>query len=557
MRNTFKGFFYDKTAKFQVVKFNPSGHNAPIKLNLFSNAVSKKDSIFNGILVPTFDNKSFYSNFTYKYFNLKWKKFEQKSNYYRYIKSPSSFPNFLTFTNYFTNSFLTRRRKRRIYKRRKTRYSAYFANRFIRSTRSTLRSYALVPFWDNNRVRISRIKKYLLRPLAKKKKITGLFKKYWFRHKWNKNPKKLRKLSFKKRIKALKTFYRYKRFYFKRRSYRFKVFRFFNFRRNYKKIRYSRRYAFKKFLKFRKKFKNRRKLLFFRQFFSYAKSTSFKKIRNIRFFKRLVKKSVKRQFFMVYLRYRANFRVRSRIFSNRFGALKFIGFKNYLITSYFFSDTPIVSSAASKKKISKFLNSKFFSYFFLYPQKINYSQNSFYFKFFSTYNLLKNTNFKRFKIHFNLNFKQYYYFFKNFKKFFCMVSPVFLNFIPFRFKNFKKNYRKKFKSRIIALQYIQRRKFIRNLRFSTYFALFCKLILIKRNTKFYRKIIKKILKFVYKRCKFGRIPFFLPFVFNKFFYFGLLSHLNSNIYNRDPFKFNDFYSTKTRRNNRFVLRTKI
>ena len=66
----------------------------------------------------------------------------------------------------------------------------------------------------------------------------------------------------------------------------------------------------------------------------------------------------------------------------------------------------------------------------------------------------------------------------------------------------------------------------------------------------------KFIKFIYRRSKSGRMLFLLPFILNKFIYFGLLSHFNSNIYLRDPAKFNDFYSSKLRKS-KFILYNKI
>ena len=128
--------------------------------------------------------------------------------------------------------------------------------------------------------------------------------------------------------------------------------------------------------------------------------------------------------------------------------------------------------------------------------------------------------------------------------------------MPFKFKLAKKLYFKKFESRIVALQYLQRRKLVRNLRFCTYFFLFIRITQMRRGTRLYRRVMKKFIKFIYRRSKSGRMLFLLPFILNKFIYFGLLSHFNSNIYLRDPAKFNDFYSSKLRKS-KFILYNKI
>jgi hypothetical protein len=553
MRNSFKGFFPTNLPKFQVIKFNTNGHNSAIRLNLFSNVSAKRDSVYNAIMLPVFDNKSFYSNYTYKYFNLKWSKFEQKNNYCRYVKTPSAFPNFLTNTNYFMNAFLTRRRKKRVYKRRKIRVSVYFNNRFLRSTKSIFRAYRLRPFYGKKKT--FRLRKKLIRPLAKRKTFKVVFSKYWIRRRWYK---------FSRRHAKNRKFYRFGKpklknkktnkntFYFKKRTYRFRVFRFFGFKKNLKKILYARRYAYLKTRKFRK-FRNvsyKSSLLL-----SYRTKIFSKRVFKLQFFKRLVKKIIKRKYFFKYLGHKLAYKVRSRIFFNKFGILRFLGFKNHLLKTYFH----LVQRFDRKvKNNSNFLStsSSFFSHLFAYPQKLLSSKNNFYFKFFSAYNLLKNKKLKRFKNYFNLNLKQYYYFFKVFNDFFSIISIFRLNFLPFKFELSKKKFFKKFESRISALQYLQRRKLARNLRFCTYFFLFIRVIQLKRGTKFYRRIIKKLMKFIYRRSKSGRILFFLPFVLNKFIYFGLLSHFNPNIYLRDPSKFNDFYSSKLRKS-KFTLHNKI
>lgn len=553
MRNSFKTFFPTNLPKFQVVKFNLNGHNSAIRLNLFSNASVKQNSIYNAMMLPVFDNKSFYSNFTYKYFSLKWAKFEQKNNYYRYVKTPSAFPSFLTSTNYFINSFLTRRRKKRVYnKRRKIRVSVYFTNRFLRSTRSILRAYRLRPFYGKKK--IFRLRKKLIRPLAKRKTFKVIFSKYWIRRRWykfyrrrNRNKKFYRFASSKFKKKKVNK----NTFYFKKRSYRFRVFRFFGFKKNLKKIMYARRYAYRKVRKLKKSRNFNYKSIFLR---TYKAKNFSKKIFKLQFFKKLVKKIIKRKYFVAYLGHKLNYKIRSRIFFNKYGILRFLGFKNHLLATYFNLVRNSHQSVRPKSSSSYVLN--FFHYFFVYPQKLHYSKNNFYFKFFAGYNLLKNNKLKRFKNYFDFNLKQYFFFFKVFRDFFSMISIFKLNFLPFNFWISKKKYFKKFESRISSLQYVQRRKLARNLRFCTYFFLLIRITQLKRGTKFYRRITKKLLKFIYRRSKSGRMLFFLPFVLNKFIYFGLLSHVNSNIYFRDPTKFNDFYSTKLRKS-KFILYNKV
>lgn len=562
MRNSFKGFFSSNFPKFQIVKFNANGHNSAMRLNLFSSANARKDSVYNAIVVPTFDNKAFYSNFTYKYFNLKWTKFEQKSNYYKYVKTPSQFPNFLVPTNYFINSFLSRRRKKRVYKKRRIRFSIYFKNRFLRSSKSIFRSYRLRPFYGKKK-KIFRLRKKLLRPLARKKTFRVLFTKYWVRRPWRKRSKffykKLRKFArfhkFRKGSAGLSK-KRKKKFYFRRRSYRFRVFRFFCFKKNLKKIRYARRYAYRKVRGFRKmRFAKSKNLV--AKINDYTQVSFKKKIFRLQFFKRLAKRIIRRRHFFNYVRFKLGYKTRSRIFYNKFGLFRFLGFKNYLLHTYFGVNlaphytTPSVSNTA--RAVSSF---DFFKYFFLYPQKLLYSDNIFYFKFFSTYNILKSNKLKRFSAYFRINFVQYYYFYKKFTDFFSILSTFKVNFIPFKFNLAKKVYTSKFNSRISGLQYLQRRKLVRNLRFCTYFFLFIRILQLKRGTKLYRRMIKKLIKFIYRRTKAGRIFFFLPFLLNRFIYFGLLSHTNTNIYLRDPIKFNDFYSTKMKKS-KFILHNKI
>ena len=549
MRNTFKGFFPTNLPKFQIVKFNPSGHNSAIRLNLFSNSNVKQDSVYNAIMLPVFDNKSFYSDFTYKYFSLKWSKFEQKNNYYRYIRTPAVFPGFLTTTNYFTNSFLTRRRKKRVYRRRKTRVSVYFINRFLRSTKSVFKAYKLRPFFGKKK--IFRLRKKLLRPLAKRKTFKIMFSKYWVRRRWYKFSRRSKNRKFYRpfNIKSKKKKASKKSFYFKRRSYRLRIFRFFGFKKNLKKIRYARKYAYRKIRKFRKFRSFNYKAFLFR-----VNKKKSKKIFKLQFFKRLVKRVIKRKYFFMYIRYRSKYKVRSRIFFNKFGILKFLGFKNHLLSNYLNINLNFTKKVKNNSLLLS--NPNFFDQFFAYPQKIIYSKNNFYFKFFSAYSILKNKKLKRFRNYFNLNFKQYYYFSKVFGDFFSMISIFKLNFLPFKFKLAKKLYFKKFESRIVALQYLQRRKLVRNLRFCTYFFLFIRITQMRRGTRLYRRVMKKFIKFIYRRSKSGRMLFLLPFILNKFIYFGLLSHFNSNIYLRDPAKFNDFYSSKLRKS-KFILYNKI
>lgn len=567
MRNSYKAFFSSKFPKFQVVKFNPKGHNSPMRLNFFSNINPRKDSSYNGILLPTFDNKSFYSNFTYKYFNLKWKKFEQRSNYNKYVKTPAPFPNFLVSNNYFSNAFLNRRKKRRVYKRRKIRYTVYFKNRFLRSTKSIFRAYRLRPFYDKKKA--PRTRKELVKALARKKKsFKALFRRYWVRKKWRKFPRHHTKQRFTPRWQKKFTIFNKpkpkkptkRKFYFgRRRPYKLRVFRFFNFKKSIKKIKYARRYAYRCIRRFRKirKFKPKPKFWPFQN--KYQKKSLSSRTFKFRFFKRLAKRVIKRRYFLAYIQRKLKYRIRSRIFENKFGTFRFLGFRDYLLQAYFKYNFGPISKKSKKSKKSKLFQPTrpaFFDYFFTYPQKVLYSKRTFYFKFFTIYNILKSKKLKRFITHFNLNFKQYYYFYSFFRDFFSIVSVFKLNFISFNFKLFKKTYSKKFVSRISALQYMQRRKLVRNLRFCTYFILFTRITQLNRGTEPYRHIIKKFIKFIYRRVRSGRMLFFLPFLLNKFIYFGLISHVNSNIYMRDPIKFNEFYSTKTRRS-KFIIRNKI
>ncbi len=549
MRNSFKSIFSISSPKFQVVKFNPNGYNSPLKVNLFSVSNSFKNPSFNSILVPVFDTKTFYSNFTYKYFNLKWSKFEQKSNYYKYVKSPNVFPIFTGVNNYFSNSFLRRRKKSRLYKRRRTRYSIYFRSRFLSASKSVFRSYKLIPFYPKRKLFC--IRKKLLRRLAKRKSKRILFFKFWGRRKRKFNYKGKRWYSRKS-----KTFIRFskrikKKIYFKGKRYKLRVFKFFRFKSLTKKIRYARRYAYRK-LRVRRK--SRIKLFSFLSFYSRSE---YRPIFKINFFKRLVKKTIKRRYFFLYLKKKLAFKLRSRVFTNRFKVSKFLDFKNYLINFYFCNYIYSKRKTSFQKKYGMVnnLNNKFFSTLFTYPQTFFPNKNFFFFKFFSIYSVFKRHNCKFFYSQYKLNFKQIYQFYKTFKNFYAIVNFSQSNFIPFNFRLSKKSYFKRFSSRVKALQYLQRRKLIRNFRFYTYFSLFAKIAFLKRNTRFYRKIIKKFIKFVYKRIKTGRILYFLPFNFNTFFYYGLLSHFNPNIYSRDPSKFNNFYSTKIRKSN-FILRNK-
>lgn len=500
MRNLYNAFSSARFPKFRIVRFNANGYNTSMRLNLFSNANAKKDSIYNSILVPTFDNKSFYSNFTYKYFNLKWSKFEQKSNYYRYVKSPSYFPSFLTSTSYFSNSFVIRRRRKRVYKRRRIRYSVYFKNRFLRSTKSVLRSYRLTNFYPKKK--IFKFRRKLLRPLARKKSFKRLFSKYWVRR-----PRKFKgKFIFRRKFKKKTLFPRFSRFYFRARTYKFRLFRFFNFKKYAKKLYYAKRYAYRKSIKLRNGFSPISRPW---PQHTFGSQSSTKKIVNFKFFRRLAKRAIRRRYFFAYVRQKLSYRVRSRIFYNKFKLLKFLGFKDYLLQNYFnfFTFKPKLTGKLKSKRL---VNSAqlFFSYFFLYPQKLLYSKNCFYFKFFSAYKIFKNSKFPSFRSHFALNIKQYFYFYESFKKFLSILDVLTSAFIPFKFQLSANRPLVKFSNRVTALQYLQRRKLIRNLRFSTYFCLFTRIIQLKRGTKFYRRTFKKLLKFIYRRAKSGRMLFF-------------------------------------------------
>ena len=439
IRNSYKVFSSSKFPKFQVVKFNPNGYNSAMRLNLFSNTNAKRDALYNSIILPTFDNKFSYSNFTYKYFNLKWKKFEQKANYNKYVKTPATFPNFLVTNNYFTNAFLKRRRKRRVYKRRRIRYSVIFKNRFLRSTKSTFRAYRLHPFYPAEKVR--KLRKKLLRTLARKKSFKRLVSKYWVRRHWPGYYRRIRQshgYKYYKRHKKLQRIRR--RFYFKRRSYKLRVFRFFKYKRISKKLRYARRYAYRSIRRFKRLYRRKLKFKKFKNFKNnYLKKQSFSKIFKFQFFKRLARRAIKRRYFFLYLRKKLKYRIRARIFLNKFGIFRFLGFRDHLLQNYFNYTLRYPTQKSKKPGLFRLQHLPLFGYLFSYPQKILYSKNAFYFKLFTVYNILKTNKLTRFRNHFNLNVKQYRNFYTLFRDFFSIISVFKFNFIPFRFKLFKKN----------------------------------------------------------------------------------------------------------------------
>lgn len=521
MRNSFKNFFFVKSrSKFYSVRFVPAGYNSPLKLNLFSNSALKKDSIFNSMIIPLSESssKSFYSSFSYKYFVSKWSKFEEKSNYFKYIKSPSQFPNFTRTFNYFSNAFLRRRKLKRF--KRKSRTFVIFRNKPARGSSVVFRAYQFqpsdVPF-EKEDSDFYDYKKKLLSSLAVRKSFKSVFGRYWMRR---------RKFYFKRGVRN------FRKFYFKKRDLSFRLFKYFKFRKIAKKLSFSRRYAFRKFL-FLKYF---RKLIFSE--LDIPEAVQEYPIPKFHHFRKIARKlSVSEQRFF-YTSLRSDYRIRQRVFVHKFGSSKLSGFRDFLFFALFGKTAVFAKKGKSLQKAYE-------------ATKVVRLRT--HFSIFKSFRIYKYLRSRYFRNNFRLNIKNYHLTTTLFRS--SQVQKLGFNFIPFSFK-FEKLQTRKFTRKFAGLQFLQRRKLIRFFRFLTYFSIFLRSSILNRGTVKHEKFMLKFIQFMYLHCFNGNSIYVTPFTFNKFFYSGFISHLNCNVYFRDPTKFNNFGSSRTRRKT-FVLKNNI
>jgi len=495
MRNIPKFFFYgSNTNKLVLAKLNPDGFNSPVRLNFFFRPFRPNLSSFDYIHVPVFDTKASYSNFTYKYFCSKFKKFEQKMSYLNYFKFPQIFPKFTRSFSFFSNLSLLKRRVR-YRSRNKIRIFVKLKNQPFRGSRSVLKFYKILPkkkkrFFKKN-YDYFLVKKYSLKTFAFRKKLKFIFRKLW-----------------QKRRRRNKKFSN-TRFYFERRALAYRVFKLFHYKKFKKKIKLARRYAYRKI-----SFARRRGRIFFPNFNFSPCSQKFK-ISNKRLLRKFAKKAFKLGFSKKYKKAKTAFRSFFRISESLFGCKKLFAFKSFLFSKFF---------CPYFKKFTLKPNNSF-------PFKKNFFFVSDYKNFYypETHKI-----FKKFAL--NLEF------FKNFNRGFGKHKPKFFNFLPFFFALKYTNARSYRKFR--ALQFFQKRRIVQNLRIFTYFSLFTRSLQFSRHLKFYHKIQIKFLRIFYANSRNGQFFNFLPFFFTNFFYFGFFSHFNPNIYFYDPVKFSPFSVSK-------------
>lgn len=465
--------------KYYLVRLIKSGHNTAAKSIIFSG--SRKNTEFSSILLPV--SRFNYSNFSYRYFFLKWNKFEKKSQYLRYFKTPAAFPEFIGHDTFFDNL---------VFKKRKFRWSknflkntVFFTGRPLKNSFVALRSFRLrkISFFSRRKrkvVNYSFYKKLLFRKLKIRKTFRFAYPRVWGYYKSKK----------------------FKNFYFKRRGLRFKLLKYVNFKKSYRTI-YAKRYSLRKLI-FRRK--GRKVKSVFSAFFKTLSSSnrSFKRFRKYkkkkrrwfrRFFRR-IKRRARRQYYRLIKR---KFILRDSYFNyNFFRSYKFTDIKNFLLGKY--SLLPYLSS----HKVPAF-----------YPKVP--------FQYVRSYSIFKNFKFFWSKKDFvDVNKKQ--------------ILPPFV-FVPFLFSRF---HLKPTSLKFSAIQHIQRRKFSRNLRFAFYTKFFIRAHVFKRSTKNYKLLICKLLRLFYRSSANGQVFSFLPVVLGKFFYFGLSSHFQSNLYFRDYQKSNNF-----------------
>jgi hypothetical protein len=582
MRNSFKFFVPPSISRlrFYKLKLTRNGAVSGARARLFSNP-QFTSSRFRFVYAPVSDSgsKSFYTGFSYKYFLSKWKKFEHKKilssfirpNRYNFPTLLSSLPTSVADYQALVKvkSFISRKKgfkyfvtRSRVYK--KNRFVQYFnsiRNKVYRSPKNAWKKRAL-------KRRIFRLKRSLLirfsrrikrlrkstvkfSPLYIRKKgikinsfFPKVFRKPWRLRKWRvkKNMKKKRKWKSRKkklakiRLKKLKLkFKRKKKNNLKRRQKKLRGFRLKKKNGRLTARKFLRTSAFR-FISRLNSLPNGRKVKHFssirlknaiRHFktlfvhsifdssflntklnrgFGIKSKGKFRRGREM--FKKIFRKQLKKRknsLFKFSLRWvwklRNHFKLKGK--NKLFSLFKFI------VSRYFSSSNfkTVRSGAKQKFKTLKPLKNS---------EPDPYNEGAFY-------KLLKKAITK---VHYR--------------------RPIALK---------PKAY--VFTKRFYYSQIYRRRLLIKCFRLSSYFFLFAKICSLRRNTKFYAKVMKKFYKIILKLSVKGRFVYLMPFLFNRNRFSGLISLVNSDFYSRNALVTANFSSIRRSRSRTHRVKYKI
>lgn len=550
MRNTFNFNLPSSVSRlrFYKLKLTENGPVSSIRARLFANP-QFRTSRFRFVLTPIsdFGTKSFYTNFSYKYFLSKWKKFEHKKVIANFLR-----PNEDNFSNvtYFPRSviidyrkpvkhksFIYRRKEYKVFTTRsrfikKAYFKQYFRNPDFRPFHTYKNRY-IKKLWDNFILKSKRALsksgvefspksiEYFPFFARRKLRLSSFFPsllRFRFKNRYGRRNKRYQKIIKKwaKRCRSLQKGLSKKKLFLPRFFLRIPAFRLLtelNSFPNFKKIKYFSKIRLKKAV-------------------AHAKSSLLVSVlRTIKPGRRSPKPNFKLK---LKLKRRKN---KFKIFKKLFKAKM--------------KKSQVSSSSVSRRWVWKLRNWLKFSrkdkitllykfildrhFFNHFTKKPKFGESKF----------LKRKTVDVSKLTLN---NKFFYFLRLLPKL-RSNSTVLQKF--FRPKSYQ------FKKKFYYSQFYRRRILVKYFRFSFYFSLFSKIWSLRRNTKVYSSFIKNLFLILSKMSIQGKFVYLAPFLINKNHFFGIISLTNSDFYSREHFTTSELSSVKKSKPPVYHLKHKI